>query len=72
MSVSDDRLLKTGVIGAAFAAVCCFTPVLVVLFGVIGVSAWLGWIDYVLFPALLFFLCLAAYGMTRRHRKDGS
>ena len=37
-------LLSVGIIGTIVAALCCFTPVLVVLFGVIGLSAA---IDYV-------------------------
>ena len=68
MSDTNKKLLTTGVIGTVVAALCCFTPVLVVLFGVIGVSAWLGWIDYVLFPALAFFILLTAYAVWRRKK----
>ena len=42
---SDRRLLTIGIIGTAIAALCCFTPVLVVLFGFVGLSAALGWAD---------------------------
>ncbi|WP_312226486.1 mercury resistance system transport protein MerF, partial [Stutzerimonas nitrititolerans] len=45
------------------AAVCCFTPVLVVLFGAIGLSAWVGYLDYVLFPALGAFIALTLYAL---------
>ena len=45
----NTKLLCTGTCGSAIAAICCFTPLLVVLFGLAGVSAWLGWIDFVLF-----------------------
>lgn len=31
-----------------------------VLIGTAGLSAWLGWLDYVLLPLLLTFLALAA------------
>jgi len=37
-------------------ALCCFTPILVILLGVIGLSAWVGHLDAVLMPALLLFL----------------
>jgi mercuric ion transport protein len=47
--------MKTGLIGTIVVALCCFTPILVVLLGAVGLSAWLGWIDFVLFPALGFF-----------------
>lgn len=66
--MKDATILKTGVVGSVIAAICCFTPVLVVMFGVVGLSAWLGWIDYVLFPALAIFLSMTAYGLWRRQR----
>lgn len=50
--VNDRRLLRTGIVGSVVAAICCFTPALVLLLGAVGLSAWLGWLDYVLFPAL--------------------
>ena len=52
----NKSLLKTGVIGSAIAALCCFTPILVILFGVLGLSALVGYLDYVLFPLLGIFL----------------
>jgi mercuric ion transport protein len=64
--MTDKGILKVGVIGAAVAALCCFTPVLVVLLGVVGLSAAVGWLDYVLIPTLLFFLGLTAYALWRR------
>jgi mercuric ion transport protein len=66
--MNDRKLIWTGGIGTVVAAVCCFTPVLVVLLGVVGLSAWLGWIDYVLFPALAAFLAILIYGIWRRQR----
>ncbi|MSO92126.1 MAG: mercury resistance system transport protein MerF [Rhodospirillales bacterium] len=59
-------LLRTGVIGTAIAALCCFTPILVVLLTAVGLSAAIGWLDYVLFPALAMFLGLAVYAFLRR------
>jgi mercuric ion transport protein len=55
---TDRKLIATGITGTVMAALCCFTPVLVVLLGTVGLSAWLGWLDYVLFPALAFFIAL--------------
>ena len=66
---SDSRLLKMGVIGAVILALCCFTPVLVMLLGVVGLSAMLGWLDYVLLPALAFFIGLTIYAVWRRQRR---
>lgn len=64
--MKDAAILTTGIAGAVIAALCCFTPVLVILFGAVGLSAWLGWLDYVLLPALALFLGITAYGLWRR------
>ena len=72
MSDSNKKQMKTGIIGAVVAALCCFTPVLVVLFGAIGLSAWLGWIDYVLFPALFASMGLVAHALYLRAGKAGA
>jgi mercuric ion transport protein len=63
--MSDKGLLCTGAAGSVIAAICCFTPVLVIAFGLIGLSAWVGWLDYVLFPMLAFFLALTGYVLYR-------
>lgn len=62
----DETVIRTGVLGSVVAAICCFTPVLVIGLGALGLSAWLGWVDYVLLPALAFFLGLTGYGLWRR------
>lgn len=67
--MNDRKLLTTGIIGTSVAAVCCFTPVLVVLLGVVGVSAAVGWLDYVLIPALVFFIGLTVYAVYRRQKR---
>ncbi len=68
--MNDRKLLRTGVVGSVIAAVCCFTPVLVILFGALGISALMGWwLDYfVLFPALAFFLVLTGWAVYRMKR----
>jgi len=68
-AVQDRAILVTGLIGAAAAALCCFTPVLVVLAGVVGLSAIVGYLDYVLLPALIFFFGLTIYAMRRRQAR---
>ena len=67
--MNDRTLLRTGIIGTLVAAVCCFTPALVVLLGAVGLSAWLGWLDYVLLPALALFLVITAYALVRRWQR---
>jgi len=53
-----------GGIGAAVAALCCVTPIVVVLFGVLGLGALTGYLDYVLLPALVLFLGMLVYGLS--------
>ena len=62
----DDRLLTIGLAGTVIAALCCFTPVLVILLGAVGLSAAIGYLDYVLLPALGIFLAITAYAIWRR------
>lgn len=68
MALDDRKVLAAGIVGSVVAAICCFTPVLVIAFGVLGLSAWVGWLDYVLFPVLAFFLGLTAYALIRMQR----
>ena len=63
--MKDATLLRTGIIGAVIAAICCFTPLLVVLVSAIGLAAVVGYLDYVLFPALALFLGVTAYALVR-------
>lgn len=64
--MKTSTLLKTGTVGAIVSALCCFTPVLVLLFGAVGLAAWVGYLDYVLMPALLFFVGLIIYAVNRK------
>lgn len=61
------NLLGVGLIGTVITALCCFTPVLVVLLGTVGLSALTGYLDYVLFPALGAFTLLTLYALWRRN-----
>ena len=60
--------------GAIVVALCCFTPILAVLLGALGLSAWVGYLDYVLLPALgaLIGLTLWSYWRYRRHCRKQS
>jgi mercuric ion transport protein len=66
--MNNDRLLRYGLIGTVVAAICCFTPILVLLLGVIGFSAAIGWLDYVLFPALGVFIGITIYAFFWKRR----
>ena len=67
--MNDKSLLKVGVVGTIIAALYCFTPVLIILFGVVGMSAIVGYLDYVLLPALAVFVLITIYAVIRRSRK---
>ena len=68
--MKKSTLFKTGIIGSATALLCCFTPVLVILFGAIGLAAWVGHLDAVLMPALVFFLGLTVYAYTKKEKGE--
>jgi mercuric ion transport protein len=66
--MTNNALLATGLIGTIVVALCCFTPILVVLLGIVGLSALVGWLDVVLFPALAFFIGRTIYALWRRQK----
>lgn len=65
---APNTLLKVGVTGTVLAALCCFTPVLVILLGLVGLSAFVGYLDYVLFPALAAFIGLTLYALHHKRK----
>lgn len=62
----DRTLIRTGAVGATIAAICCATPVLVVLLPALGLGVWLASADDVLFALLFAFLGLVGFGLYRR------
>lgn len=69
MKGKNNKLLGFGIAGTVVVALCCFTPFLVVTLGAVGLSAWLGWLDFVLFPLLIGFLGLSLYALARRAKR---
>ena len=63
-----NKCFKTGIWGSIITAICCFTPVLVVGLGLVGLAALTPHLDYVLFPVLGLFLILAFYGWRKQKR----
>jgi len=61
-----SRLTKIGLCGTLLSALCCFTPLLVVLFGVLGLGWFAGYLDYMLLPALIIFIGITVYSLLRR------
>ena len=63
-------LMRVGVIGTVLVALCCVTPILLILLGVVGLSALTGYLDYVLMPALIAFIGLTIYAVWRKQKAD--
>jgi mercuric ion transport protein len=66
MPIKDRTLITTGALGALLAAICCATPLLVVLLGAVGLTAWAAKADYVLIPVLVLCVALIGFGLYRR------
>ncbi|MDI5985912.1 mercury resistance system transport protein MerF [Halomonas sp. M4R5S39] len=63
-------LLRVGVIGTVLVALCCFTPILVILLAAVGLAALTGYLDVVLFPALAAFIGLSVYALYSKRQRD--
>ncbi|HEY3326674.1 MAG TPA: mercury resistance system transport protein MerF [Novimethylophilus sp.] len=67
---NPKMLLRVGVIGTVLVALCCFTPILVILFGTVGLAAYTGYLDVVLLPVLVVFVALVIYAVRRQREAD--
>jgi mercuric ion transport protein len=63
-----DRWFALSMIGGARACLACLTPIAILALGAIGLGAWTGHFDLVLFSVLVGFvvLALSRYWITRR------
>ncbi|MCF6179758.1 MAG: mercury resistance system transport protein MerF [Geopsychrobacter sp.] len=62
MSTDSNRFRNRFIValtGTGIVALCCFTPLLVVSLGVLGLSAMTPYLDYVLLPALVILILVA-------------
>ena len=69
--MNDKTLLRRGLIGSVIAAICCFTPLLVVVVAGVGLSAIVGWLDYALFPILFASMGVVAHALWLQAGKPG-
>jgi len=67
---NSKTLLRVGVIGMVLVALCCFTPILVILLGAVGLAAFTGYLDVVLLPALVAFVALAIYAVRHQGKAE--
>ena len=52
----SEKGLYAAIGGTLLVALCCFTPILVITLGAIGLSTATPYLDYVLLPALLVMI----------------
>jgi hypothetical protein len=65
-----NGLLTTGIIGTVVTLVCCFTPVLLILLGAVGLGAFTGYLDFILLPVLAVFTGLTIYAFTKQKNSN--
>ena len=72
INVVKSKLVVFGIGGTVAAALCCFTPLLPVVLGGIGLAGLLNVIynDAVLLPILAGFLTLTGYALWRQKKQQ--
>ena len=58
-----------GLGGTVITALCCFTPLLVYVFGFLGISGLIFYLDFILLPALGLFILLTALAFWRQRNR---
>ena len=64
----NTKLIGTGAAGAVVSLLCCVTPVLAVLLGALGLTAFIAKLDYVLIPVFVASVALVIFALVRRRR----
>jgi mercuric ion transport protein len=62
---SPKKRFFAALAGTALVALCCLAPILVVLFGVVGFSAFTLYLDLVLLPSLAIMIALSIVSYLR-------
>jgi len=68
----NTKLIGTGAVGAALSLLCCVTPVLAILLGALGLTAFVAKFDYVLVPVFVASVALITFALVRRRRSCGA
>ncbi|MGH0002036.1 mercury resistance system transport protein MerF [Pseudovibrio ascidiaceicola] len=67
--MKDQTYLRVGIVGTVIAAICCFTPILIILLGTLGLSALAIYLDAVLLPVLGVFVLLTIFSFWRKYKR---
>lgn len=68
--MKDRALITAGAAGVMLAATCCAAPLLAVVLGAFGLTAWLGKTAYAVIPALILCAGLIGFGLYRKQRRE--
>jgi mercuric ion transport protein len=66
--MQKSNLLKVGLVGSIVTAICCFTPFLVIVFGLAGLSLFLVYLDIILLPLLAIFLGTTIFALRKKSK----
>ena len=75
MTQSQERYRKAcmaAAIGTVVVALCCFTPLLVLVLGIVGLSVLTPYLDYVLLPALVVLLAVTIISYRKWKKVDSA
>jgi mercuric ion transport protein len=64
----NTKLIGTGAAGAVLSLLCCVTPMLAVLLGALGLTAFIAKLGYVLVPVFVASVALVIFALVRRRR----
>lgn len=65
----QNKLVRYGSLGALIAALCCFTPLLVVGLAAAGLAGLTAYLDFVLLPVLFASIGVVALGIRQSQRR---
>jgi mercuric ion transport protein len=67
-SQTSKKGMFAALAGTVLVAICCFTPILVILLGAVGLSTFTPYLDMVLLPALVIMIVLTIVSYLRWHK----
>jgi mercuric ion transport protein len=66
--MNEQKLMRVGAAGIILAAIFCFTSILVIIFGPIGLSAFVAKLDFILLPLLALCIGILVYATWLRQK----
>lgn len=69
--MTPRKRLCASVLGTVLVALCCFTPILVIVLTATGLAAFTPYLDWVLLPALAVLVIVTWISYTRYMREAG-